>query len=241
MSNILIVLSGEDTWTRADGTEYATGYWAEEFVDIMESARVERTTIDIATPEGRKPTVDPHSLDPDVAGPNVPRFANYLASVYESLDSPLTLSEVDITDYDAVVVPGGHGPVVDLYKDRAMGRLLFAAEDSEKVIGTVCHGQASLLSAIDSDGRWLFDGRRLTAFSDDEEVEFGTADNAPWLLASRLREYGAQYEKGSKNWEPFVVRDGRLVSGQNPASSGPMADAVMAALDGANAAPAGRP
>ena len=77
--------------------------------------------------------------------------------------------------------------------------------------------------------RWLFRGRRLTSFSDEEEIELGTADNAPWLLAKTLRSLGAKYEKGP-NWGPFVVQDGHLVSGQNPASTAPLADAVLAQL-----------
>ena len=230
MTNILIVLSGADTWTRADGTKYPTGYWAEELVDIHEKFVEAGTNVYLATPEGRRPTADPHSLNPGIAGPDTTRFAEYLDSISESLDSPMKLSDVEIADYDAVVVPGGHGPVEDLYKDRAMGRLLFAADEAGKTIGAVCHGQAALLSATDSDGNWLFDGRRMTAFSDEEEIEFGTSDNAPWLLASQLRKYGAQYEQGP-NWGSYIVRDGNLISGQNPASSGPMADAVLAALD----------
>lgn len=231
-NNILIVLSAADTWIRADGTEYPTGYWAEEFVVIHQRFVGAGANIAVATPDGQKPTADPHSLDPNgVAGPAALEHAKYLESISGTLDSPLNLSEVDIADYDAVVVPGGHGPVVDLYRDPSMGRLLTAADEEDgKIVGVVCHGQAALLSANDSDGGWHFAGRRLTAFSDEEEVEFGTADNAPWLLASTLRERGAHYEQGP-NWDAYVVRDGRLISGQNPASSGPMADAVLAALN----------
>lgn len=135
-------------------------------------------------PGGQKPTIDPHSLDPDVAGPDVKRFEEYITSVAEALGSPLKLSDVDAADYDAVVIPGGHGPVEDLYKDRDMGRLLVAADAAGKIIAPVCHGPAALLSATDSEGKWLFAGRRMTAFSDEEEVDFGTAENAPWLLAT---------------------------------------------------------
>lgn len=239
MSNILIVLSAADEWTRADGTKYPTGYWGEEFVDIHEKFVKAGCAVDIATPEGRKPTADPHSLDAAVAGPETPRVVKYLDTVSEALESPLKLSDVDVASYDAVVIPGGHGPMEDLCKDPAMGRLLVAADEAGKIIAPVCHGQAALLSATDPDGKWLFAGRRLTAFSDEEEVDFGTADNALWLLAKRLRERGARYEQGP-SWAPNVVRDGGLISGQNPASSGPMADAVLAALDAPNAARVGR-
>jgi putative intracellular protease/amidase len=93
----------------------------------------------------------------------------------------------------------------------------------------VCHGQAALLAAHDEQGRWLFAGRQMTAFSDEEEVELGTADNAPWLLAETLRKSGARYEKG-KNWAPHIVKDGNLLSGQNPASTAPLVEAVLAEL-----------
>ena len=96
------------------------------------------------------------------------------------------------------------------------GRSTTGAEDR----APVCHGQAALLAAKDEQGKWLFAGRKMTAFSDEEEVELGTADNAPWLLAETLRKSGARYEKG-KNWAPYVVKDGNLLSGQNPASTAP--------------------
>jgi putative intracellular protease/amidase len=139
------------------------------------------------------------------------------------------LAEVDVRRYDAVLVPGGHGPMEDLVDDVAMGRVLTEAHDAGLIIASVCHGPAALLSVADRDGGWLFAGRRLTCLTDQEEMEFGTAVNAPWLLESRLRERGAQVEAG-ENWAPHVVRDGLLISGQNPASSPAIAQAVLAAL-----------
>ncbi len=230
MSNILIVLSAADHWARADGSLYPTGYWAEEFVVVHERFVNAGHSVDVATPGGVAPTADPKSLDPAVAGAEVPRFAQYLDDLAATLSSPRKLSEIDVTQYSAVVVPGGHGPVEDLHNDADMARVLVAADETATLIGTVCHGQAALLSATRPDGTWLFAGRRLTAFSVEEEVDFGTADNAPWLLEPRLRECGAHYVRGAANWSPYVVRDGNLISGQNPASSAPMADAVIAAL-----------
>ena len=131
--------------------------------------------------------------------------------------------------YDAVVVPGGHGPVVDLYQDSNLGRLLIDADARGAVIGAVCHGPAGLLSAVEPDGSWRFAGRRMAAFTDEEEQLFGTAEAAPWLLASRLREQGATLTEGAA-YQPHTERDNNLFTGQNPASSGPMADAIVAAL-----------
>lgn len=232
MSTVLIVLSAADHWTRADGSLYPTGYWAEEFVVIHEMFAQAGHTVALATPGGVTPTADPKSLDPAFAGPQVQHFVDYLASIAQDLQHPLKLAEVNTPAYAAVVVPGGHGPVEDLYKDADMARVLFDADKAGTVIGSVCHGQAALLSAVKPDGSWLFAGRKLTAFSDEEEVDFGTADNAPWLLATTLRERGANYVRGAENWAPFVVSDGHLISGQNPASSAPMAAAVLQALAG---------
>jgi putative intracellular protease/amidase len=229
MRNILIVLSAASTWIRADGTKYQSGVWAEEFV-VMDEAFTETCNVDIATPGGVAPTIDPHSMDPKVVGQaNVDRFRAYLEKSKARLDRPLVLAEVDTTRYGAIAIPGGHGPVEDLYKDPDMGRVLTEAEHAGKIIAPVCHGQAALLAARDGSGKWLFDGRRMTCFSDEEEVELGTADNAPWLLADTLRKHGAHYEKGP-NWGAFIVRDGNLISGQNPASTAPLAAAVLDAL-----------
>lgn len=230
MSRILIVLSAAETWTRADGSKYASGVWAEEFVVMDETFVAAGCTVDIATPGGVVPTIDPHSMNPDVVGPeNVEHFRAYLDAIADRLAKPLVLREVQTGAYDAIVIPGGHGPVEDLYKDADMGRILVEAQQAGTVIAPVCHGQAALLAAKDESGNWLFKGRRMTAFSDEEEVELGTADNAPWLLADTLRKSGADYVKGP-NWGAHVVTDGNLLSGQNPASSAPLAEAVLAAL-----------
>ena len=230
MNKILIVLSAAETWTRADGSKYPSGVWAEELVVMHERLAQAGCELDLATPGGVAPTVDPHSMNPKVVGQaNVDHFRRYLDSIAGALNEPLVLAQIETARYDAVVIPGGHGPVEDLYKDPDMGRILVEADRDEKIIAPVCPGQAALLAARDDSGQWLFRGRRLTSFSDEEEVELGTADNAPWLLARTLRERGAKYEKGP-NWGPFVVRDGHLLSGQNPASTAPLADAVLAQL-----------
>ncbi|MEJ0017352.1 MAG: type 1 glutamine amidotransferase domain-containing protein [Acetobacteraceae bacterium] len=230
MSTILIVLSAADTWTRADGSKYPSGVWAEEFVVMDEKFIAAGCDVAIATPGGVAPTIDPHSMNPDVVGQaNADHFRSYLDAVAGRLEKPLVLAAVETGRYDAIVIPGGHGPVEDLYKDHDMGRILVEADRAGKIIAPVCHGQAALLAARGPDGKWWFAGRRITSFSDEEEVELGTADNAPWLLADTLRKSGARYEKGP-NWGAYVVRDGQLLSGQNPASSGPLADAVLGAL-----------
>lgn len=229
MSDILIVLSAADTWVRSDGTEYSTGFWAEELIVPYRRFVEAGHTVHFATPGGVPPTLDPHSVDPAVVGDAAERLRTEVGAISDRLTNPMTLSEVDIADYDAVFVPGGHAPMVDLFQDHDMGRLLADAVAADKIVASVCHGPAALLSATDDDGTWLFAGRRISVVTDDEERAFGTADKAPWLLASRLREFGAAVE-GGPNWQAFVVQDGRLVSGQNPASAGQVADAVLAQI-----------
>ena len=230
MSSILIVLSAASTWTRADGSKYESGVWAEEFVVMHEMFVRAGCDVAIATPGGVPPTIDPHSMNPRVVGQEqADHFRTYLDSIATLLAKPLVLAEVEAGGYDVIAIPGGHGPVEDLYRDPDMGRILVEAQRANKIIAPVCHGQAGLLAAKDDQGKWLFAGRKMTAFSDEEEVELGTADNAPWLLADTLRKSGALYEKG-RNWGPFVVKDGNLLSGQNPASTAPLVEAILAEL-----------
>ncbi len=230
MTHILIVLSAADTWTRADGSLYDSGVWAQEFVDIDEAFMRAGFRVDLASPGGVVPTMDRRSLDPDVVGDDMAeRMRAYLDCHAERIAHPLVLAAIDTGAYDAVVVPGGHGPVEDLYKDPDMGRVLVEADRAGKVIAAVCHGPAALLAARDEKGRWPFAGRKMTALSDEEEIEFGTAENAPWLLADTLRKRGAVFEQGP-NWRAHVVKDGNLLTGQNPQSSASLAEVVIAAL-----------
>lgn len=135
-------------------------------------------------------------------------------AVSGTLAAPLRLSDVRVAGYDVVAIPGGHGPVEDLYRDSDMGRILVDADAAGRIIASVCHGPAALLGASTSDGWWPFAGRRMTACSG---------------LATRLKELGAYYERGPER-QAYVVRDGNLITGQNPASTGPLADAVLEAL-----------
>lgn len=230
MKKILLVLSGADRWTQVDGTTSPSGYWAEEFVEVHERLIKAGFVVDIATPGGVEPTADLRSLDPNIAGPQAARYMLYLDSISDVLASPLLLSDVSMAGYAALVVPGGHGPVEDLYKDPDMGRLVYEAADAGALVASVCHGPAALLSANDPSREWPFVGVRMTAFTVDEEVEFGTAPKSAWLLEEELRKLGATFESGP-NWKPYIVHDGNLITGQNPASSAIVGDALVAALN----------
>ena len=231
MANILMVVSAADSLTMKDGSEHPTGYWAEELVVSHQTLTDAGNTVRIATPGGRKPTVDQVSLAPESAGgeDRAQGFRDYLAKIDAELAHPLVLADVDINGYDAVVMPGGHGPMADLFKDADLGRLLVAADKDGKVIAPFCHGPAGLLGATDDDGGFTFKGRRLTVFTNEEELGGGTGENTPWLVEDALKEKGAVVENGAA-WSSNVVRDGNLITGQNPQSSEDVAKEVLAAL-----------
>jgi putative intracellular protease/amidase len=233
MANILMAVSAADSLTMKDGSEHPTGYWAEELVVSHRVLRDAGHTVHIATPGGVKPTVDQVSLAPESAGgqERADGFREYLANIDAELSAPLVLADVDIIAYDAVVMPGGHGPMADLYKDADLGRLLVAADSAGKVIAPFCHGPAGLLSATLDDGSFAFAGRRLTVFTNEEELNGGTGENTPWLVEDALKEKGAVIENAAA-WSSNVVRDRNLITGQNPQSSEDVAKEVVAALAG---------
>ncbi|UNZ16299.1 type 1 glutamine amidotransferase domain-containing protein [Streptomyces sp. 891-h] len=226
---VLIVMSAAGVWERTDGSKYPTGYWAEELAAPHEKFVDAGYTVDFASPGGILQPLDEHSADPAVAGEECGQYVAHARRALKEFGPLLKLDEIDVDDYVAVVLPGGHGPVVDLFQDADLGRLLAKADKDGKPIGAVCHGPAALLSAEDEDGNWLFAGRRMTAFTDEEEQLFGTAEGAPWLLASRLRGLGADHIEGAAYQQHNII-DGNLFTGQNPASSTRLAEDMVAAL-----------
>ncbi len=234
MTKLLIVLTGSREWTLKDGATHPTGFWAEELVTPHRIFRAAGWDITLATREGRAPVVDQNSLDPQYNGGDarvVEDLKAYLQEIDADLSRPMRLEDVDADDFGAVFVPGGHGPMEDLATSTAMGALLLRALDAETPIGTLCHGSAALLSAVRDDGSWAFSGYELSAFSDAEETAVGLAEVAPWLLESRLRERGATVSVQGL-WAPHLVSDRTLHTGQNPASSGPLAERLVAVLRG---------
>ncbi|NMH96964.1 type 1 glutamine amidotransferase domain-containing protein [Pseudonocardia acidicola] len=234
MARILMVLSGSDHWTLKDGTRHATGYWAEEFAVPHRMFREAGLDVQVSTPGGVRPIVDPVSLSPERNGGDeqkVMELRQYLESIDGELARPLPLEEAAARagDHDAVFIPGGHAPMEDLPTNAALGSILTDLWNSSRLIVALCHGPAGLLSANREDGSWLFAGSRLTAFTDEEERQGGLADRAPWLLEDRLRERGAIFEAGPP-WQPHVVVDGDLITGQNPASSKDTASRTLGML-----------
>lgn len=230
MSKILFVLTGADHWTLADGTEHPTGFWAEEAVAPYEAFTAAGHEIVVATPGGVVPTVDRASLAPEVNGGQ--EGADRIAAALDAMDEirkPVPLEEADLAGYDAVLYPGGHGPMEDLAVNADSGRLLIEALGSGKPLGVVCHGPAALLAAIREDGSNAFAGYEVAAFTNAEETQAGLADRAKWLLETRLTGAGVRVRTGEP-WAPHVVVDRNLVTGQNPASSAPLAAEILGKL-----------
>jgi putative intracellular protease/amidase len=155
----------------------------------------------------------------------------YLATI-EDLKHPRVLeaiTEDHINTFDGLFLPGGHGPMQDLARSEALGRIIRWMHGREKLIVAVCHGPAGFLPALQSDGTRVFRGYRLTAFTNEEEAAVGLADKVPFLLETRLRELGGEFEPG-RPWMPHVVADRNLVTGQTPASSAGVAQEALARL-----------
>ncbi|MFD9218984.1 type 1 glutamine amidotransferase domain-containing protein [Streptomyces sp. NPDC060064] len=230
MAKILFVITGVDYWTLADGTRHPTGFWAEEAVAPYKVFTGAGHEVVVATPGGVVPTVDKSSLAPEVNGgqENADAIAADLASI-TALRQPLKLEDVDLADYAVVFYPGGHGPMEDLAVNADSGKLLTAALDSGKPLGVVCHAPAALLAAKREDGSSPFAGYRLTGFTNAEETQAGLADKAKWLLQDRLVEIGVDFQEGEP-WAPNLAEDRNLFTGQNPASSAPLAAEILKAL-----------
>ncbi|MGP3925027.1 type 1 glutamine amidotransferase domain-containing protein [Streptomyces sp. 8N616] len=232
MTTVLFVVTGADHWTLADGTLHPTGYWAEELAAPHRLFREAGFDVTIATPGGVTPTVDAASLAPESTGgkEQADAIAAYLESIRADLENPVKLEEVDLDAYDAVLYPGGHGPMEDLAVDANSGRLLTAALDSGKPLAVLCHAPAALLAARRADGSWPFAGYRLTGFTNAEETMAGFADKAKWLLQDRLVELGAEFDAASP-FTAHVVADRNLHTGQNPASSDQLARNIIEILN----------
>ena len=230
MAKILFVITGVDHWTLADGTQHPTGFWGEEAVAPYEAFKAAGHEITVATPGGVVPTVDKGSLAAEVNGgqENADRIAGVIAKATE-IQNPIRLEDVHLDDYAAVFYPGGHGPMEDLAVNADSGRLLVTALKSGKPLAVVCHGPAALLAAVDEGGTNAFAGYRVAAFSNAEETQAGLAEKAKWLLETRLTEAGVDVRVGEP-WAPHVVVDRNLVTGQNPASSAPLAAEVLKKL-----------
>lgn len=230
MAKILFVISGATYLVLRDGTRYATGYWAEEFARPYKTFTDAGHEVVVATPNGVTPNVDMMSLRPSMAGGE--QSALELEAIIRSAETmrrPLQLSDVRLEDYDAVYLPGGHGPMQDLCVDADVGRILTAQLASGKPLAIVCHAPAAIL-ATRIHGVSPFKGYRLTCFTNDEEAAVGLADKTVWLLEDELKDkVGIQFTRDDI-WKPYIVEDRNLFTGQNPQSAEALAERLLKEL-----------
>jgi putative intracellular protease/amidase len=224
--NVLIVLTSHD---RLGDTGKPTGFWLEEFAAPYYRLKDAGAALTLASPKGGQPPLDPKSSEPGFQTDATRRFDEDAAAQAE-LASTVRLADVDAGKFDAVFYPGGHGPLWDLADDTDSIRLIEGFLAQSKPVAAVCHAPAVLFHVKDAAGEPLPKGKRVTGFSNSEEAAVELTDIVPFLVEDRLVELGGLYEKAD-DWTPHVVVDGLLITGQNPASSEGVADALLKALD----------
>jgi putative intracellular protease/amidase len=198
----------------------STGYYLPEAAHPWRVFTDAGYTVEFASVAGGEPPVD----GADLSDPVQKEFTEQV-----SLATTPTFGDLDPAGYDAVLFAGGHGAMWDFPSDPALASFARDLYERGGVVAAVCHGPAALAGLTLSDGTPLVAGKRVAAFTDSEETAVGLTEVVPFLLQSRLEELGAKHT-GAADWQPHVVTDGRLVTGQNPASSTGVAEAVVAVL-----------
>lgn len=222
---ILMVLTSHDSL--GDSGE-KTGFWLEEFATPYYVFRDAGAEITLASPRGGQPPVDPRSDVDDMQTDSTRRF-HADSAAREALASTMRLADVDPADYDAVFYPGGHGPLWDLAEDKASIALIERLWSDGKLVASVCHGPGVLRHVHDSNGEPLVKGREVTGFSNTEEQAVGLTEVVPFLVEDELSRLGGHYVR-TDDWCSRVAVDGRLITGQNPASSADTARALLKQL-----------
>lgn len=225
MKKILFVLTSHD---RLGDTGHKTGFWLEEFAAPYYVLKDAGVVITLASPAGGQPPLDPKSDQTDAQTSATERF-HQDAEAQAALAATVPLAQVTAADFDAVFYPGGHGPLWDLANDPASIALLETFERAGKPLGLVCHAPGALVKVRAADGQPLVASRRVTGFSNSEEAAVGLSHVVPFLIEDEFTRLGGHYEKG-QDWAPHIVTDGRLVTGQNPASSEGVAQALLSLL-----------
>ncbi len=223
--NILMVLTSHD---QLGDTGKKTGFWLEEFAAPYYVLKDAGHTITLASPKGGQPPLDPKSDEPDAQTDATKRFKAD-ADAQQQLATTHKLDEIDGTTFDAIFYPGGHGPLWDLANDKTSNALIADTIAAGKPVALVCHAPGVLPNVVTSDGTPLVKGRKVTGFTNEEEEAVGLTDVVPFLLEDELKAKGADYSKKG-TFQPYVVTDGLLITGQNPPSSEPAAEALLKVL-----------
>ncbi|WP_404197647.1 type 1 glutamine amidotransferase domain-containing protein [Streptomyces tauricus] len=220
---VLIVLTSHD---QLGDTGRKTGFWLEELAAPYYRFKEAGWDITLASPKGGQPPLDPKSNEIANQTDQTRRFeADPEATT--ALAHTLRLDSIAADDYDTVFYPGGHGPLWDLAEDAVSARLIETTLRSGKPLALVCHAPGVLRHTVNEDGTPLVQGRKVTGFTNTEEEGVQLTDVVPFLVEDELKKLGGIYSKIG-DWEPYVVQDGLLITGQNPASSGPAADTLIA-------------
>ncbi len=222
---ILMVLTSHD---QLGDTGKKTGFWLEEFAAPYYVFKDAGAEITLASPKGGQPPLDPASDTKDAQTEATDRFKQDDAA-QKSLANTAVLSDVEAEGFDAIFYPGGHGPLWDLAEDAQSTALIEAFAANDRPIGAVCHAPAVFKHPKAADGKPLVSGKTVTGFTNSEEEGVGLTQILPFLVEDMLKANGAQYHKGA-DWDSFLVVDGRLVTGQNPASSAGAARALLALI-----------
>ena len=223
--NILMVLTSHD---QLGNTGKKTGFWLEEFAAPYYAFKDAGASVTLASPKGGQPPFDPKSDAPD-AQTNATRRLETDPAAQAALADTRHLADVSADSFDAVFYPGGHGPLWDLADDQHSIALIELMAASGKPVAAVCHAPAVLRHASAQDGSPLVKGRLVTGFSNAEEEASQLTGVVPFLVEDMLVERGGLYSSGA-DWQPHVITDRNLITGQNPASSEPAARALLAQL-----------
>jgi putative intracellular protease/amidase len=227
---IVMVLTSHD---QLGNTGRKTGFWLEEFAAPYFVFRDANVQLTLATPKSGQPPVDPKSDLPENQTDAMARFKGD-KTAQQALATTIKLSDVKSEDFDSVFYVGGHGPMWDLAESSVSIALLESFYDSGKPIALVCHSPG-VLRHVKYQGEPLVKGKRVTGFTNEEEEAVQLIHVVPFLVEDELTRLGAKFEKLSA-WQPFFIVDGRLITGQNPASSTSTAKALLEYLSAAKAA-----
>jgi putative intracellular protease/amidase len=237
MPRVLFLVSSAWQMPLADGTQHPTGFFAGEALTPYERLDAAGVDVVVATPDGRPPVADPYEVDAVLVGGRRPSesVARRLSEI-NGFQRPADLSQLSdeqMGEFDAVFAPGGHGPMMDLADNSDVTRLLGTLHRKGATIAALGHGPAMLLSApANSSGQWLFDGYRVTALTDEEEMQTPAGKlGLQWYLENALRNAGCVFDDGRAAWNSHVVVDRNLITGQNPNSTNAVADAVLKSLN----------
>ncbi|CAN7701265.1 type 1 glutamine amidotransferase domain-containing protein [Cupriavidus necator] len=223
--NILMVLTSHD---QLGNTGHKTGFWLEEFAAPYYVFKDAGADITLASPKGGQPPIDPKSDDPGAQTDATRRFQGDPAAK-AALASTLTLDQVKAEDFDAIFYPGGHGPLWDLAEDKRSVALIEQFDRAGKPVGAVCHAPAVFRHTKGADGEPLVKGKEVTGFTNSEEEAVQLTKVVPFLVEDMLKANGGRFTRG-EDWASYVVVAGRLVTGQNPASSDAAAKALLKML-----------